>query len=149
MCKRSTYFSADRYSRLIQTGNLKPFGPVAFVDNAEAAMKKGAISQPKASITTSPGGGNTSPSGHRHAFATVRCHPCQRAGRVHPQPYVLPAQSQVYRQPPAHAQVAVVVNDAAEDVPELDCHLSIVWCCFHGGCWSPLNRGKLATLRLI
>ena len=55
--------------------------------------------------------------GHR-AFGGAGRHPGQGAGVVHPQAHLLPARRQFARQAPAHAQVAVVVHDLAEDVPK-------------------------------
>ena len=47
-----------------------------------------------------------------------RGHPGQCGGVVHPQPGLLAACDQVARDSPADPQVAMVVDDAAEDVPE-------------------------------
>jgi hypothetical protein len=48
-------------------------------------------------------------------------HPPQRGGVVHPQAQLLPAVGQIAGQAPAHPQVAVVVDHAAEDVPAPGC----------------------------
>ena len=58
---------------------------------------------------------------HRDARCAVGCHPAQRAGVVQPQAYLLAARGQVGCQAPANANVAVVVNDAAKDVPKVSC----------------------------
>ncbi len=46
------------------------------------------------------------------------CHPLQGRGVVDPEPHLFAAIGQLDRQPPAHADVAVVVDDLAENVPE-------------------------------
>ena len=58
---------------------------------------------------------------HRDARCAVGCQPGQRAGVVQPQAYLLAARGQVGCQAPANANVAVVVNDAAKDVPKVSC----------------------------
>ena len=58
---------------------------------------------------------------HRDARCAVGCQPGQRAGVVQPQAYLLAASRQVGCQAPANANVAVVVNDAAKDVPKVSC----------------------------
>ena len=58
---------------------------------------------------------------HRDSRGAAGCHPGQRAGVVQPQAYLLAARSQVGCQAPANANVAVVVNDAAKDVPKVSC----------------------------
>jgi len=63
-------------------------------------------------------GGRAQPGRHLHAGVALGRHPAQRARIVHPQPHALPALGQVAGQPPAHADVAEVVDDAAEDVPQ-------------------------------
>jgi hypothetical protein len=57
------------------------------------------------------------PRQHRHARRARGRHPAQRSGIVDPQPDLLAAGGQVGREAPAHADVAVVVDDAAEQVP--------------------------------
>ena len=68
------------------------------------------------------GGDGPRPRQHAHAghraFGGAGRHPGQGAGVVHPQAHLLPARRQFARQAPAHAQVAVVVHDLAEDVPK-------------------------------
>ena len=62
------------------------------------------------------------PGQHLHAghiaLQRAGCHPVQRGRIVHPQPHALAARHQVARQAPAHAQIAMVVDHAAEDVPK-------------------------------
>ena len=58
---------------------------------------------------------------HRDARCAVGCQPGQRARVVQPQAYLLTACGQVGCQAPANANVAVVVNDAAKDVPKVSC----------------------------
>ncbi len=54
-------------------------------------------------------------------------HPGEGRGIVHPQAHTLACIAQLARQPPAHAQITVVVDDGAEDVPELaSLHAAIV-----------------------
>jgi hypothetical protein len=48
---------------------------------------------------------------------TARRHPAQGRGVVDPQSHRLPARAEVGGEPPAHADVAEVVDHAAEDVP--------------------------------
>jgi hypothetical protein len=51
------------------------------------------------------------------AFHCARRHPGQRAGVVHPQPHPLAARRELRGQAQAHAEVAVVVDHLAEEVP--------------------------------
>ena len=51
------------------------------------------------------------------ASCAIRCHPTQRRGIVDPQPYLVTARTEIGGKPPAHADVAEVVDDAAEQVP--------------------------------
>src|SRR5690606_20981683 len=73
------------------------------------------------------GGGMFGDAGKRpgedgHAAASARCHPGKCAGVVDPQPHCLAVVGQPAGEPPAHARVAVVVDDPAEDVPAHGCH---------------------------
>ncbi len=52
-----------------------------------------------------------------HPDRALRRHPGQRRGFVAPQPHRVAAPAEVAREPPADAEVAVVVDDAAEQVP--------------------------------
>jgi excinuclease ABC subunit C len=56
-----------------------------------------------------------------HAWGTVRRHPAQGAGIVHPQANPLAARSQVRAQAPADTDIAVVIDDTAKDVPKVSC----------------------------
>ena len=55
---------------------------------------------------------------HLHARVALRGKPLQGPRIVYPQPHALPALGQLHRQPPAHADIAVVVDYGAENVPE-------------------------------
>jgi hypothetical protein len=68
-------------------------------------------SHPKASTTTSPG---STPSCACHGSTLT---PAAPPGIVDPQANLLAARSEVGRQSPADAHVAVVVDHAAEQVP--------------------------------
>ncbi len=66
------------------------------------------------------------PRHQRHARCALGRHPGQRAGVVDPQPHRLAARGQVGRQAPAHADVAVVVDDATEDIPGRRCVHAVI-----------------------
>src|SRR6185369_8303603 len=53
-----------------------------------------------------------------HAGTSLRRQPAQRRPIIDPQPHLLAARNQLGREAPANADVAVVVDDLAEDVPE-------------------------------
>ncbi len=57
------------------------------------------------------------PGHHFNARATFRCHPGQGSHIVNPQANGLPAGSQIAAQTPTHTDIAVVVDDFAEDFP--------------------------------
>ena len=86
---------------------------------AMRATKAGGGSQPKASTTTSPGSPRRRRPRRRPSTpgAPSGAIQAQRAGVVEPQAHRLAARGQVGGQAPAHADVAVVVDDAAEEVP--------------------------------
>lgn len=48
-------------------------------------------------------------------------HPLQGRGVIHPQAHTLPACCQVGTKPPTNADVAIVVDDPAKDVPKFSC----------------------------
>ena len=57
------------------------------------------------------------PRQHLHPGAALGGHPGQGPRIVHPQAHQVAARGELARQPPTHAQIAVVVDDAAEEVP--------------------------------
>ena len=67
-------------------------------------------------------GGRGMPVAQLHAGAALRRHPGQGRGVVYPQPYALALPGQLGCQTPAHANIAKVVDHAAEHVP-LQCGL--------------------------
>jgi hypothetical protein len=96
-----------------------------------AAMNSGAISQPKASTHTSMQAAKPAARGLIGCVHGSTLHAGHFGPAARPAPSIasalassthsrtlLPARRQFARQPPAHAQIAVVVDDAAEDVPE-------------------------------
>ena len=57
------------------------------------------------------------PAAQLDAGGALRRHPGHGAGVVHPEPHGFTAMGEVARQAPAHAEVAMVVDHLAEDLP--------------------------------
>ena len=55
---------------------------------------------------------------HIDVVSALGCHPSQGRGVVHPQTHALAALGEVCAQAPTHAEVTVVVDDAAKHIPQ-------------------------------
>jgi hypothetical protein len=71
----------------------------------------------------------------------LRRHPAQRRRIVHPQPHALSTLGEVAGEAPAHADVAEVVDDAAEHVPQQGGHRRGVGRRRHRGDYAQAQRG--------
>jgi hypothetical protein len=54
---------------------------------------------------------------HLNASAALRCHPSQRRRIINPKAYRLPTRGHCAGEPPAHADIAKIINDATKNIP--------------------------------